>query len=133
MNWKLKNVEGCNLDFVIYNLTGFTFYTIYNWAGHFLNDPKEKINGIDINDLVFSLWAWCMTVITLIQCFLIYPRKKNKVSIVCICATPSYWCFVLLWAILTAFTHTIKVPEYADILYMMSYVKMFISLTKYIP
>lgn len=61
---------------MIYNLTGFTFYTIYNWAGHFLNDPKEKINGIDINDLVFSLWAWCMTVITLIQCFLIYPVKN---------------------------------------------------------
>lgn len=125
-------MEGCNLDFVIYNFTGFTFYSIYNWGLFFSHDLKGH-NGVEINDLVFALWAWLMTVITLVQCFLVYPRRSNKVSMTCICVTPVYWIFILIWATLTNFTHTFHTSKYASTYFMMSYVKMFISLTKYIP
>jgi len=38
LNYKKKDVEGCNLDFVIYNITGFTFYGIYNTLGYWFPD-----------------------------------------------------------------------------------------------
>jgi len=35
LNCELKNVEGINLDFVLYNITGFACYAGYTAAGYF--------------------------------------------------------------------------------------------------
>lgn len=61
LNYQLKNVEGCNLDFVIYNVSGFFFYTAYNTAGFFY--PKETGIVAESNDLFFGWWALIMTIV----------------------------------------------------------------------
>jgi cystinosin len=35
LNYRLKNVEGMNLDFLILNFTGFSFLSIYSTFGYF--------------------------------------------------------------------------------------------------
>lgn len=142
LNYKLKNVEGCNLDFVTYNVTGFSFYAIYNIAGYWWpykgqQDPGSGIGGVETNDIVFALWAWSMAVITLIQCFFFYPKGKNKVSRLCWIMTGVYWFIGVLYTMLTDIPHlgkgAIKPHRLINALFMLSYIKLFISLTKYIP
>jgi len=41
------------LDFVIYNVTGFSFYTIYNFGGYFYPD-YTGIKNVEVNDIVFA-------------------------------------------------------------------------------
>ena len=45
MNYKLKNVEGCSLDFLVLNLTGFLFYSMYTTIGTL--KPEVKVGFID--------------------------------------------------------------------------------------
>lgn len=58
----------------------------------------------------------------------------NKVSLICKIATPIYWVFIVTYVILEygAEVFTAK-SEYYNAWYMMSYVKLWISLTKYMP
>lgn len=36
-NYKMKSVEGCKLEFLVLNFTGFVFYSVYNTFGYFSN------------------------------------------------------------------------------------------------
>lgn len=70
---KVKHSEGYSLDFQIFNIFGFGFYTISNI--HYLYQ-----NGLNFNsslDLIFSTHAFLISIIILILTFY-YPKKKNK-------------------------------------------------------
>jgi hypothetical protein len=87
-NYKLKSyalnlcsVEGCQMDFVVYNMVGYVFYGIYTTLGYFYKDPGA--GTVVIADLIFIYHGILMVLIWIIQA-VIYPWGKNKISIYCI-------------------------------------------------
>lgn len=78
LNYRRKSVVGLNFDFLALNLLGFTCYSIYNTALLFSRDVQKDYYErntygripVEYNDLFFSLHAFLLTLITVIQCFI---------------------------------------------------------------
>lgn len=135
-NWKRKSVVGLNFDFLSLNIVGFVLYSLFN-CGLFWNTEIEDeymrryptgVNPVQVNDIVFSLHASVATVFTIIQCFL-YERGNQRVSWTARGFLSVFAVFVLISLIL-AWTDVIK---WLDFLTYCSYVKLTITLIKYVP
>jgi cystinosin len=87
-----------NFDFVAMNLTGFTFYSIYNTYGYFVN--SDQTGTVDLNDIFFAYHAMLATLITTTQ-IMIYPKKDNKIHMITLIYLVAMWVFVLIYATLT--------------------------------
>lgn len=110
------------------------FYSYYNTAGYFWED-YSKISGVELNDIIFAWWALIMTLTTFTQCFCIgYEHKSNRVSKLCKVMSLIYWAFAIVYILLTNVFDVIKIDtKYLNSFFMLSYLKLFISLTKYMP
>ena len=74
-NFRRKSVSGLNFDFEIYNLVGFSTYTIYNIRGYV--DDQLGTGIVQIQDIVFACHALLLTIVTIIQ-ILYYFDPKDK-------------------------------------------------------
>ncbi|XP_064626519.1 cystinosin-like [Lineus longissimus] len=136
LNWQRKSVVGLNFDFVCYNLTGFVAYGLFNiglfWIPEIINMYKEQhprgINPVQLNDVFFCIHAVALTIIVLIQ-VLIYDRGGQRVSRVCIILLALMWLFAGVSLVVVLF-HKIT---WLDYLYFFSYIKIAITLIKYVP
>ncbi|XP_077973363.1 cystinosin-like [Styela clava] len=136
LNFQRKSVIGLNFDFVAYNALGFFAYGIYNvglyWIPKikelYLEEHPDGVNPVQINDVVFALHAFLLTIITLFQC-LIYERGNQKVSklAMILLSVAITGIFILLFV---AVAGKISWLLYLNIF---SYVKLAITLIKYIP
>ncbi|XP_059472484.1 cystinosin homolog isoform X2 [Neocloeon triangulifer] len=136
-NWKRKSVVGLNFDFLSLNIIGFTLYSLFNcglfWIPaiqqeYFEDHPRGMIPVL-AQDIFFGLHAMFATIITIIQCF-IYERGEQRVSwtargIMCI--------FALFLGISAIIAGASDLLTWLDFLYFCSYVKLTITLIKYIP
>ena len=79
-NFRRHSVSGLNFDFEIYNLVGFTGYTIYTIRGFI--DDNLGTGIVKIQDIFFASHALLLTILTLIQILYYYdPRDKlQKIS-----------------------------------------------------
>ncbi|XP_062869068.1 cystinosin [Trichomycterus rosablanca] len=135
-NWKRKSVVGLNFDFLSLNLTGFIAYSVFNvglfWIPYikeeFLKNNPNGINPVDANDVFFSLHAVVLTLIYIFQCA-IYERGGQKVSKVAILLLVFAWTFALI----TLFVAVAQKISWLNYLYYFSYIKLGITLVKYIP
>eukprot|EP00357_Protocruzia_adherens_P008667 CAMPEP_0114986736 /NCGR_PEP_ID=MMETSP0216-20121206/8593_1 /TAXON_ID=223996 /ORGANISM="Protocruzia adherens, Strain Boccale" /LENGTH=277 /DNA_ID=CAMNT_0002349207 /DNA_START=31 /DNA_END=864 /DNA_ORIENTATION=+ len=128
-NYTRKSCKGFNLDFAVYNFLGFSCYAVYSQVGYL--DSGLGTGQVQIQDLVFAYHALLLTIVQLSQT-LIYPRGGQKVSKTCwiMCA-----CLVVaigIVAIITNVTHTYDNIHFNTISFM-GYVKIWISLIKYMP
>ncbi|BET00317.1 cystinosin [Nesidiocoris tenuis] len=135
-NWRRKSVVGLNFDFLALNLIGFVLYSLFNcglyWGTeiqkeYFAEHPRG-LNPVLLNDVVFSLHAVCITLVTIGQCF-IYENGGQRVSRI---ATGIISILLLIFAI------SLVLPFFAVInwlmfLYICSYIKLAITLMKYVP
>ncbi|EGR28750.1 pq loop repeat family protein [Ichthyophthirius multifiliis] len=146
VNYKKKSVQGCKLDFVILNFTGFLFYSIYTTVGYFTDNPEKSGTGdVSIQDVVFAYHACILTIVTLLQTF-IYPVKKKKLQIsyfllikrgnnqvnnITIFSIVSIWTFALTYGSLngTVFQANGKV----SLVSFLGYFKVGITFFKYCP
>lgn len=88
LNYRRKSVIGLNFDFIALNVLGFTCYSIYNASLLFSHTVQSKYYQrytytripVEFNDLFFSVHAFIMSAITLVQC-VIYERGEQRVSI----------------------------------------------------
>ena len=132
-------MSGLNFDFEIYNLVGFTTYTIYNIRGFI--DDNLGTGTVQIQDIIFSCHALLLTIITIIQ-ILHYFDPKDKlqtisnmtITIVLI----MIWGAVLLVIVENGLEyydpHVKEDRKYIfNSLVYMGWCKVFISLIKYIP
>jgi cystinosin len=87
-----------NLDFVVMNLTGFLFYSIYNTYGYFIN--TEQTGRVDLNDVFFAYHALFATCVTVSQIF-IYPKTNNKVHLPTVILLTLMWGTVAIYGTLT--------------------------------
>ncbi|CAG0881567.1 unnamed protein product, partial [Cyprideis torosa] len=137
-NWKRRSVRGLSLDFVVINLVGFLCYNAFNCALYWSNPIQEQyyerhpmgVIPVTLNDVGFSLHACVLCSITLLQCF-VYERGAQSGRI----SGPLSVCLGLCCLVAAiAFALTIgRVIILLDFLYILGYIKLFITLIKYIP
>jgi len=135
-NFKRKSVIGLNFDFVGLNIVGFTLYGCYNVALFWVSSVQEEylkrhprgVIPVQANDVFFPLHAVWACAITIIQC-VIYERGNQTVSKVCLAILAAIAVFVVIILIL-ALTSVIL---WLDFLFYCSYVKLGITLIKYVP
>lgn len=135
-NIQRKSVQGLNFDFVAYNLTGHFCYGVFNvglfWStvvqSEYFSQHRRGINPVQLNDVVFSLHATAACLITGLQCF-IYESGGQKLSKVCYILLGLMWLFLII-SLFVAVGHAITWLQY---LYYFSYVKLAITLIKYVP
>lgn len=136
LNWKRKSVVGLNFDFLAYNLTGFLAYGFFNVGMFWVHEVQREyfakhpggVNPVQANDVFFTVHAVVLTVITIFQCF-IYERGDQKVSLISKVLLSGTWLFAAVALVVTV-CHKI---EWLTYLYYFSYIKIGVTLIKYIP
>ncbi|XP_057697644.1 cystinosin [Corythoichthys intestinalis] len=135
-NWRRKSVVGLNFDFLALNLTGFFAYSVFNIGLFWVTPIKEEylrrhpngINPVKANDVFFSLHAFVLCLVYVGQAA-VYERGGQRVS----------WTarFLLLigWAFagITLLLAILKKLSWLDYLYYFSYIKLAVTLVKYVP
>lgn len=137
LNIKRKSVVGLNFDFIALNVTGFFFYSVFNIAMYFVKSVQDEyfsqnpfsLIPVELNDVVFAVHAFVISMITLIQCFFIYERENQTISRPSIGLLAALWLIAIVASFVVAF-HGLDVLVYLNLL---SYIKLFISFIKYIP
>ncbi|CAG9784867.1 unnamed protein product [Diatraea saccharalis] len=136
INFKRKSVVGLNFDFLALNVMGFTMYSLFNCGLYFSKEIQNEyfsrhprgLNPVQLNDVFFSLHAAFATLITITQCF-IYEREDQRVSNAGRGVLGLFGGIVVITACLGA----ASVVEWLDFLYYCSYIKLAITLIKYVP
>lgn len=136
VNFKRKSVIGLNFDFLCYNITGFIAYSVFNGGLYYSSAIQDeyfaKYGGTVIpvltNDVFFAFHAVILTTVTIVQCF-IYERGDQRVSNVARILLAVMWAFILFSLIPAA------MGKITWLLYLnfFSYVKLAVTLIKYIP
>uniref|UniRef100_A0A673X5L0 Cystinosin, lysosomal cystine transporter n=2 Tax=Salmo trutta TaxID=8032 RepID=A0A673X5L0_SALTR len=135
-NWRRKSVVGLNFDYLALNLTGFIAYSVFNvglfWVPYikeeFVKKNPNGVNPVDANDVFFSLHAVVLTLVYICQCA-IYEKGGQKVSKVAIGLLVIGWTFALV----TLFVAVANKITWLEYLYYFSYIKLGVTLVKYIP
>jgi len=60
-SYRLKSVEGLNLNYQVLNLSGFSFYSIYSSIGYFT--VNESSGTVKLQDLLFSYHALMIVIV----------------------------------------------------------------------
>ncbi|XP_043195929.1 cystinosin homolog isoform X2 [Amphibalanus amphitrite] len=135
-NYRRKSVVGLNFDFLALNLVGFTFYSVFNCGLYFsvaiqdmyFADHPYGLVPVAVNDVVFALHALFACIVTVLQCF-IYERGGQTVSL----AARGLLVVFALVIIITAIVAGCGVVNWLWFLYVFSYVKLAITIVKYVP
>lgn len=138
-NFKNGSVSGLSFDFQVYNFTGFLGYTIYTVWGFI--DPKIGAGKVSIQDVFFAAHALAITIFTLCQIAYYYDKTdpNQKVSHTAISVVVCLWWGFL---IIILCEEILKLWDPKDnrgksfifnsVIYL-GWLKVFISLIKYIP
>lgn len=135
-NYRRKSVVGLNFDFLALNLTGFIAYSVFNiglfWVPYIKEEfLKKNPNGIDpvsANDVFFSLHAVLLCLVYISQAA-VYERGGQKVSRAAVFLLVIGWTFALV----SLFLAVAKQITWLDYLYYFSYIKLGVTLVKYVP
>ncbi|KAM6921188.1 cystinosin [Xenentodon cancila] len=135
-NWRRKSVIGLNFDFLALNLTGFIAYSVFNiglfWVPYikeeFLKRNPNGINPVDANDVFFSLHAVLLCIVYVCQAA-VYERGGQRVSWTAVVLLVIGWSF----AFISLFLTVAKKISWLDYLYYFSYIKLAVTLVKYVP
>lgn len=136
LNFRRKSVVGLNFDFLVLNVLGFACYTIFNvglyWVdviqSEYTDDHPRGVIPVEINDCVFAIHALFITIVTVLQ-VACYERGGQKVSRVCIILVIISLVFLAI-SLGLSLGHVIKWLLY---MYFFSYVKLGVTLIKYVP
>lgn len=135
-NFIRKSVVGLDFDYVALNMVGYISYTMFTVGVYYIpvvmNEymsryPRSLI-PVTFNDIAFNIHGTAAIILTIFQCF-IYTRGNQKISITC---------SVILVAIGIAYFISLLMVHFnsihwLDFLYFCSYIKLLITLLKYIP
>jgi len=137
MNFRRKSVQGLSIDFLYLNVFGFLCYSTFNigmFTSTALRDEyRRRHHGnepqIQANDVAFSVHALLISSITMLQS-LMYKRdpgqKLSNVNTIVLSGLIGA-SFVGALLVLTGTVHPL------DYIYFLSFLKLYISIAKYIP
>lgn len=135
-NFRRRSVVGLNFDFLALNITGFLAYGIFNvglyWissieATYFQRHPGG-VNPVQLNDVIFTLHAIWATAFTIFQCF-IFERGGQRVSYSALVLLTLMWLTIFI----SLFVAVGGKLDWLDFLYVFSYIKLAVTLVKYVP
>jgi LCT (Lysosomal Cystine Transporter) family transporter len=141
LNWRRKTTVGLSPDYQTYNILGFVCYAIFNVGMYFVDSVKSEYEDrydssskVQMNDVLFAVHAVAATTITLSQ-IVYYDGKRQMPSVACRYAMVGFIALILLYLFLVlGNVNDYKEPfKWLDWLYFLSYVKMAITLIKYVP
>jgi len=135
LNWKRKSVVGLSFDFVTLNITGWISYSLYNcslfWSPY-LQDQYYEVFGpplpVTIPDVFFALHAFTLTALIIIQIF-VYERGSQRVFI----GISILVSLTGVAAIVQLVLSLVGIQKWLDYIMFFSYVKLGVTLLKYIP
>ncbi|XP_023213864.1 cystinosin-like [Centruroides sculpturatus] len=138
-NWKRKSVVGLNFDFLAFNITGYLAYSIFNVGLYFIPEIQKEYHSwhptgvipVEPNDVGFALHALLATLIQIIQCF-IYDHGDQKLSHVAIGLISAGWSAASVFLLVTSLG-VIKETPWLNFLLFFSYLKLGVTVSKYIP
>jgi len=138
-NFKRKSVVGLNFDFLGLNITGFIAYAVFNIGLRYVREVQMEYHSIhptgvipvEVNDVVFAVHAVFATAVTIGQCF-IYDRGNQLISKMTVGVLALVWSTAAVFLLLTALDIN-KTTPWLTFLYFFSYVKLGVTLVKYIP
>ncbi|ODN03609.1 Cystinosin [Orchesella cincta] len=135
-NYQRKSVRGLSLDFVFLNITGFSVYAIFNIGLYWFKSMQQEyyveyphgVIPVQLNDVVFTMHALFACGITVVQC-LIYDRGSQTVSD----TGKMLLCTLLVFVFVIFIVAASKAISWLTFLTWCSYVKLVITLIKYVP
>jgi len=139
LNYQRKSVVGLAFEYMMYNLTGFIFYTTYTIVNYHVEGSNGfKNRSVQINDIAFGVFAVIMTVITIFQ-ICIYERGNQVLNKYHVAVVLLLWILLVYNIILCAggllpWSKTAPANENNwNLMLYMGYVKSFISTIKCCP
>jgi len=158
LNWSRKSVEGLSFDYVALNLLGFSCYAAFNCALLWVPEVKAEYaashhgeaSAVKTNDVFFALHACALTALNMAQ-IRCYERGGQRFSAACktalvlvAAAAAAVGTAVALRAQGCAWLNRALALDFRGardearcsaltLLYLLSYVKLAVSLTKYLP
>ncbi|KAG5176753.1 putative lysosomal cystine transporter family [Tribonema minus] len=143
LNYRRKTTIGLSFDFQLYNLLGFTCYSIYTsafyWSTAVQREYEHSHNGnsnkIEPNDVAFAIHAVAITCVTIAQVIYYDHVSGHRPSRVAISAVLATTAFLAVHAVVAAIlspgaSHPF---HWTDWLSAVSFVKLAVTLVKYIP
>ncbi|KAJ2479697.1 hypothetical protein IWW56_002929, partial [Coemansia sp. RSA 2131] len=125
-------VEGLSIDFLVYNVYGFSCYALFNTAFFFnkhigdeyarRNDGHENL--VRFNDLFFSYHALVLSLVTFAQSFY-YKRAPAQSS--------SRTARVFFFGTLGSLCLSLMFSSVYNTVYLLSFIKLGCSMIKYVP
>jgi len=139
LNWERRSVVGLSLDFTALNVVGFACYSVFNVGMYFWPAVREQYaqrhDGamplVRPNDVFFSLHALVLCAIVGLQAIM-YPRGSQRLSWLSRGMLGACALMVPVGVVLAA-AHACAACTWLDLLTSLSYFKLAISITKYVP
>ena len=131
LNFSRGTATGLSTEFLLYNLFGFACYGFYNCAFYFDAEIREEYRDLHhgrnklvaLSDVVFSLHAFTITLITMVQVFFC-GFEREKVSMTCV--------MILVLQVIAALVVWL-IAEKLVFLDFVGMLKLFVSTIKYLP
>ncbi|XP_065204317.1 cystinosin homolog [Planococcus citri] len=135
-NYVRQSVVGLNFDYCALNIVGFFSYSLYNMGMLYISFIEKEyfkrhptgLNPVQVNDLLFSTHGTFASVLTMIQCY-IYERSDQRISWTARLILSSFGLVILTSGI----TASLGVIHWLDFLYYCSYIKLCVTIIKYVP
>ncbi|SCZ88159.1 BZ3500_MvSof-1268-A1-R1_Chr2-1g04229 [Microbotryum saponariae] len=139
LNLKRRSIQGLSVDFLVLNPLGFASYATYNivlFSSKTVRDQyRQRHDGhkplIRPNDVAFAVHALVISSATLLQAIIYRKTTTQTISTYNQTFIGLALSSILVVALLAA-TTTSSVA-WLDLLYFLSYIKLYISTAKYIP
>lgn len=139
LNFLRRSVSGCSLNFLLLNVVGFACYAVYNVAMFFSAEVRKEYRKanhgsrplVRANDVLFALHALILTFMQGAQA-VAYPRGGQRVSPFVQLALVAVG-GVLAVLLNLVITGACAACTWLNLLYALSYIKLAISIIKYIP
>ena len=134
-NFLRKSTSGYSVDLILMNILGYSAYSAFNVSLYWSPYIQEEyfalhpggVNPVRINDVVFSVHGLMITLLIISQ-YIYYSRSLPVSSIAFILLT-----LLILSVGITAFLAFLSITTWLNCLYVLSYVKLIVTVFKYIP
>jgi len=144
LNCRRRSVVGLSFDFQILNLVGFAFYAAFNCLLFYcpaIQDEYHEAHGagadipVKLNDVFFSVHAFAVTALTLVQVVLFwdYPPLSKPDLVIRVLVLLWLACILVAAAILAILIVSSSVMTWLQWLSVLSEFKVAISVVKYCP
>uniref|UniRef100_A0A914DT48 Cystinosin n=1 Tax=Acrobeloides nanus TaxID=290746 RepID=A0A914DT48_9BILA len=136
LNFQRKSVQGLNFDYLVLNVIGYFCYMIYNLLMYsndsiqslYENAHPRSLIPVLLNDVLFAVHGLFASTLMGLQCFC-YERGKQRVSYICI----SLSTILVLFSFASFAFSFFEVFSWLQFIKNLSYVKMVVTLSKYVP